>query len=416
METTIPDIAPRFRPPASWRSHSFTNRNGYRLRYACALPESASRPNAVVVILPGLREFCELYCETANNLLARNIGVCVIDWLCQGGSDRLLENPHKRHTISFLSDMRDLDEWIGEHILPMLDAQYAKRPPLVMLGHSMGGNIGLTHLYAKPGQFAYAAFTAPMLGIAAFRHMPGWMTRTFTEAANHTALRRSYVPGAGDWSLELRNRVLNHLYTSDTERGMLHNQWLNENPHLRIGNITWKWLLEAERACRRVSRPGVLKRISTPILLAKAGRDALIERNAIDHAAAIIPNAELLELPEARHEILMEDEALRDQFMQQFLRLIEINCVGDDEPRDNDQEERHVMSQAQRLSDRILDALNLAIEQEDLKTAEHLEKALELSMTRLAGGREFIERRDYPPEIEEAMENLQKLRKQQGAV
>lgn len=74
------------------------------------------------------------------------------------------------------------------------------------------------------------------------------------------------------------------------------------------------------------------------------------------------------------------------------------------------------MSQAQRLSDRVLDALNLAIEQEDLKTAEHLEKALELAMTRLAGGREFVERRDYPPEIEAAMDSLQKLREQQGAV
>ena len=74
------------------------------------------------------------------------------------------------------------------------------------------------------------------------------------------------------------------------------------------------------------------------------------------------------------------------------------------------------MSQTQRLSDRILDALNLAIEQKDLKTAEHLENALELSMTRLAGGREFVERRDYPPEIEEAMDKLDKLREQQGAV
>lgn len=64
-----------------------------------------------------------------------------------------------------------------------------------------------------------------------------------------------------------------------------------------------------------------------------------------------------------------------------------------------------------RLSDRILSALELALEQDDLKIAELLTKALEMSMTRNAGGGEFIERRDYPPEIERAMEKLTSLRR-----
>ena len=52
-----------------------------------------------------------------------------------------------------------------------------------------------------------------------------------------------------------------------------------------------------------------------------------------------------------------------------------------------------------RLSDRILSALELALEQDDVKIAELLTSAMELSMTRNTGGGEFIERRDYPPEI-----------------
>lgn len=63
-----------------------------------------------------------------------------------------------------------------------------------------------------------------------------------------------------------------------------------------------------------------------------------------------------------------------------------------------------------RLSDRILSALELALDQNDLKIAELLTKALETSMTRNSGGGEFIERRDYPPEIERAMEKLSSLR------
>lgn len=59
-----------------------------------------------------------------------------------------------------------------------------------------------------------------------------------------------------------------------------------------------------------------------------------------------------------------------------------------------------------RLSDRILFALELALEQEDAAIATALVKALEMSMTRNTGGGEFVERRDYPPEIEAAMDKL----------
>lgn len=69
-----------------------------------------------------------------------------------------------------------------------------------------------------------------------------------------------------------------------------------------------------------------------------------------------------------------------------------------------------------RLSDRILSALTLSLEQDDLKISELLTRALELAMTRNTGGGEFIERRDYPPEIEAAMSKLYELRDTKGAV
>ncbi len=69
-----------------------------------------------------------------------------------------------------------------------------------------------------------------------------------------------------------------------------------------------------------------------------------------------------------------------------------------------------------RLSDRILSALELAVGQKDLKIAEILTRAMEQSMTRNTGGGEFIERRDYPPEIEKAMDKLNFLRKNQKSV
>jgi len=69
-----------------------------------------------------------------------------------------------------------------------------------------------------------------------------------------------------------------------------------------------------------------------------------------------------------------------------------------------------------RLSDRILSALELSLQQEDIKISELLTRALEHSMTRNTGGGEFIERRDYPPEIESAMTKLYELRDKIDAI
>ena len=66
--------------------------------------------------------------------------------------------------------------------------------------------------------------------------------------------------------------------------------------------------------------------------------------------------------------------------------------------------------QATRLSDRILYALELALEQNDVSISETLTRALEMSMTRNTGGGEFIERRDYPADMEAAMKKLNELR------
>ena len=64
-----------------------------------------------------------------------------------------------------------------------------------------------------------------------------------------------------------------------------------------------------------------------------------------------------------------------------------------------------------RLSTRILHALNLSLDQGDIEVSEYLARALELAMTRMSGGGEFVERRDFPQEIEQALDKLTELKK-----
>ena len=64
-----------------------------------------------------------------------------------------------------------------------------------------------------------------------------------------------------------------------------------------------------------------------------------------------------------------------------------------------------------RLADRILAALNMALEQKDVAVSDLLSRALEMTMTRGAGGRDFVERRDFTDEVQAALNSLDTLRK-----
>lgn len=63
-----------------------------------------------------------------------------------------------------------------------------------------------------------------------------------------------------------------------------------------------------------------------------------------------------------------------------------------------------------RLSDRLLYALDLAISQQDVVISDLLVRALELALTRNTGGPDFVERRGFPPELEDALDRVSQMR------
>ena len=67
------------------------------------------------------------------------------------------------------------------------------------------------------------------------------------------------------------------------------------------------------------------------------------------------------------------------------------------------------MGDERRLGDRILYALELALEQKDLDVAELLAKALEATLTRF-GGPNAVDKRDLPERMLAAFDGLDRLR------
>jgi hypothetical protein len=67
-----------------------------------------------------------------------------------------------------------------------------------------------------------------------------------------------------------------------------------------------------------------------------------------------------------------------------------------------------------RLSDRILFALELAVEQGDLQISDALVSAMEKSMTRATGGTNFQERRELAPEYDAVLAQYDDMKKNAG--
>ncbi|MFN3826025.1 MAG: alpha/beta fold hydrolase [Micavibrio sp.] len=316
-----PALESRFQMPAGWRWHTFTNPQGRKIRFGTVAPESRI-PDAVVIVAPGLSEFGEKYFELAHDLLKRNLSMWVIDWQGQGLSDRhLKKNPHKRHTTSFEDDVADFHFFIMEYVKHSAVHPDVGRIPLVLLGHSMGGSIGLRYLYRHPDMFACAAFTSPMLGIRDIRIIPrplrGLLTGLLAEVAGN-----SYVFGGSDWNAQSRNNPGHNIFSSDPARDSVHNSWCLQNPALQVGSPTFRWLHEAEKSCAYLRQPQILENIKTPVLIALATQDKLIDNQAARKAARLLPNAHLIEIEGARHEILMESDAMRNHFLQAFEDLL----------------------------------------------------------------------------------------------
>ena len=310
MEYTLPNLEERFLPPQNWQSDSFFNsETNHKIHYYSVSCETTSLKGCVV-ILPGLSEFGEKYIETAKFFTERSYNTYIIDWAYQGHSIRLKENPHKRHSDGYETDISDL-HYLISNIIKTDD-------PLYMLAHSMGGNIGLRYLLNYTEMFDAASLSAPMFGILDLKHREGLVKSILSLLKKKYT---SYIPGGKDWNEEARSSDGKDIFSYDPIRDQIHNAWCLADPRLQVGNPTLGWVYESLKSIDILKTPQKLQKVIIPILLAYASDEKIIDNKSIKKLAGRLPNSHLLELQNARHEILMETDAVRNKFLNKTLEI-----------------------------------------------------------------------------------------------
>jgi lysophospholipase len=306
-------------PPAGTRFDHFTNADGAAIRYSRAEP--AHGPvKGVAVLVPGFQETIERYYELMHDLTAEGYAVWAMDWRGQGGSERYNPKlPQRPNAQGYEHDAADLSQFLREVIRP--DERYPGRGK-ALFAHSMGGNIALRYLHDYPGEVDSAVITAPMLKIRT-RAMPHWAARQLARVMDMVGLGERYLPGTGDWRERKLAKAGRELLSDRTIRQNLQDIFFRELEDKRLGGPTFAWLRAAMRSVMTLRQPEYLKEIKTPILLASAGEDYLVEPKAHERAAKHLPNVKLIRFPLSAHSIWMESDERRGELLSQSLKFLE---------------------------------------------------------------------------------------------
>lgn len=302
----VPDLPfDRRAIPKNARETGWNAADGWRIRRI-----DWDRPNNLrgsLLFLPGRGDHYEKYLETLDQLSRAGWCVTATDWRGQGGSGRLLADPH----IGYIDDF---STWIADLRAFWAEWKASTPGPHVVLAHSMGGHLAMRALAENAIDPDAAALSAPMLGIPTMGMSYGMhhALARFMESLGDPA-RAAWKEGEKPMSpLNLRAKILTH----DPDRYADELYWWQARPDVRLGPPSWHWVERAITSTRLLNKDGVMEAIQTPILLIATTADKLVDSKRIILDAKRLPHAELLLFGnEAAHELLREADPVRDQCM-----------------------------------------------------------------------------------------------------
>ena len=286
--------------------------DGIRLRGALWRPPGGAGTRGHVLLLQGRAEFLEKYMIPAAELVARGFAVASLDWRGQGFSDRLTANPLKGHVGRFADYDRDLAALAAHPELASLPG------PRLVLAHSMGGIVALGA--AARGVLSPEAMivTAPMFGIV----MTRWqrlLARLLVPLAVALGQAERWPPLPGAAEPYVFSGFEDNLLTGDRPAFDWMVEALRREPMLRLGMPTFGWLKAAGDEIAWLARQGPL---GLPGLCLLGGEEAVVEPEAVRSGAARL-GLDLVEIPGARHELLVAAAPARRRLWEAIDRFLE---------------------------------------------------------------------------------------------
>ncbi len=295
--------------PAGATTGTVVSGDGVRLRYA-RWRQTGRRSQGTVCLLQGRGETVEKYFETVGDLRRRGFAVATFDWRGQGGSDRRLRNRRKGHVDSFEEYDRDLEAFLQQVALPDCP------PPYFALAHSTGALLCLRAVRQGRASFSRMVLLAPLVGLGPTRPS---QQNAFRIAALMTAIGLGELTVPGEHARPIETVPFEgNLLTGDPVRYRRTVNIVTGLPQVAVGAPTFGWLYAACRAMREAADPDFAPAIRVPALVVSGALDRMVSLAAAEALAATLRAGGQVVIPGAQHEILMERDAVREQFWAAF--------------------------------------------------------------------------------------------------
>ncbi len=283
--------------PAGGRAYWLTARDGVRIRIGLW---NEGAPKGTVLLFPGRTEYIEKYGRAASDLATRGYCTLAIDWRGQGLADRLTADPMSGHVGKFLDYQDDIAA-----VLQAAEALSLPQP-YYLLGHSMGGCIGLRAL-VDDLPVAAAAFSGPMWGIYISPAMrpAAW---ALSWGGAHFGFGHVYAPGTKPVSYVASEPFDDNLLTTDPEMFAYMQEQVAAEPKFGLGGPSLNWLHEALCETRDLA---AMPSPDYPCLTFVGSNERIVDVPRIHQRMARWPNGQLEVIETGEHEVLMDTPEIR---------------------------------------------------------------------------------------------------------
>ena len=271
-----------------------------------------SNQRGILVLVKGRTEFLTKYAELLYDLRDLPLSVYILDLRGQGLSDRLLPEQDKGYVANFQDYADDLSIFIDTVVKP------EPRQPLLMLTHSMGGTVATLYANSHSGRVSGMILCAPMLGINT-KPFPVSVARLLAQGASILGFGTAYVPGGGPY--DSAKPFASNDVTHSQARFTLNQKLVAETPANALGSPTYGWVHQAFAGMDRISSDH--RNLTMPVLLLQAGADTVVDNKVESGFCSDLPACTLVEMVGARHEILMEEDIIRNRAIDLIREFLE---------------------------------------------------------------------------------------------
>jgi lysophospholipase len=267
-----------------------------------------------ILMFPGRTDYVEKYGLAGVRFGDAGYHTLAVDWRGQGLADRMVSDRLMGHVGEFQDYQKDVATVLAA-------ARELDLPePFYMIGHSMGGCIGLRALMNGLPVKA-AAFSAPMWGIV-MKPVVRPIAWVVSSLMRPTPLSKYYAPSTVPEPYVLKADFSDNRLTTDIDMFDYMRLHVREQTDLQLGGPSLQWLNEALREMRTLSK---MPSPTIPMHCTVGSAEQIVERSHIDARCAKWPNSTLTIADGGEHEVMMEREGIREPLFDRIIALFDAN-------------------------------------------------------------------------------------------